>query len=144
VHFAVAGFIDITEDNENDIELLRSLISLNGGVIDDEVSVQTRYLIEGTAPDAAGGGAGTDTEKADFSAKVAAASEIGVDRLSVDKFLSLMGWRADVESVTLGRGVAKRVGTTEETTEEAPPAAGEEAAPEFRRRTPPRGTDGAF
>ncbi|MCU0960978.1 MAG: hypothetical protein MUF48_12810 [Pirellulaceae bacterium] len=144
VHFAIAGFIDITGDNKSDIDLLASLISLNGGVIDDEVSVQTRYLIEGTPPDAAGGGAATDAEKADFSAKVAAASEIGVDRLSVDKFLSLMGWRADVESVTLGRGVAKRVGGAEETTEESPPAAGEGAAPEFRPRTPPRGTDGAF
>lgn len=144
VHFAIAGFIDITGDNQDDIELLKSLISLNGGVIDDVVSVQTRYLIEGTAPDAAGGGAATDAEKADFTAKVSAANEIGVDRLSVDKFLSLMGWRADVKSVTLGRGMAKKIGATEEPSEETASAAEKDAAPAFRPRTPPRGKDGAF
>lgn len=145
VHFAVAGAVDITGDGQNDLELLQSLISLNGGVIDDDVSVQTRYLIEGTPPDVAVSGTGTaatDAEKADFTAKITAANEIGVDRLSIDKFLSLMGWRADVESVTLGRGETKRIG--QETAEGSSPAAGEDATPAFRRRTPPRGTDGAF
>lgn len=146
VRFAVAGFIDLTGDGQSDIGLLKSLISLNGGVIDDEVTVQTRYLIEGEAPDVAGGSAATDIEKADFSAKVAKANEIGVDRLNVDKFLSLMGWRADVESATLGRGIAQHVGKEEEgATQSPPPAApGADATPAFRKRTPPRGADGAF
>ena len=103
IHFAIAGFIDITGDNKDDLELLKSLIDLNGGVVDEEVTVQTRYVVQGEDRGTGEGGAATDAERAAFNAKVTAAIEIGVDRLSVDKLLSLMGWRADVKSVTLGR-----------------------------------------
>ena len=47
IHFAIAGFIDITDSGQNDIGLLTRLIELNGGVVDDTVTVQTRYLVQG-------------------------------------------------------------------------------------------------
>ena len=49
----------------------------------------------------------SDPERAAFNAKITAAGEIGVDRLSVDKLLRLMGWKADVKSVMLGSGTAR-------------------------------------
>ena len=103
IHFAIAGLVDITGNKKNDMELLQNLISINGGVLDDEVTVQTRYLIQGEnvgeGPDGP-----SNADKADFTKKITAATEIGVDRLSVEKLLNLMGWRAEVKSITLGRG----------------------------------------
>ncbi len=135
IHFALTGFIDITDSGQNDVALLTKLIELNGGTVDDTVTVQTRYLVQGENRSQTATGE-TDTEmKDDFDTKLAAAVEIGVDRLSPEKLLALMGWRADVTTVTLGTGKAADVeGATltepEDTT--------------FRKRTPPRGTDGAF
>ncbi len=68
-----------------------------------------------------------------------AAVEIGVDRLSPDKLLSLMGWRADVKTITLGTGSAAPVEGAKTNAAEEP-----EGAPAFRKRAPPRGKDGAF
>ncbi len=146
IHFAIAGFIDMTDDNKDDVELLKSLISLNGGAIDDEVTVQTRYLIQGENRGTGDQGAATDAENADFNAKITAATEIGVDRLSVDKLLSLMGWRADVKTVTLGSGDSEPItGQPKQPAAAAAAGAAGDAVPEFRKRTPPaRGSDGAF
>ena len=88
----------------------------------------------------------SDAEQADYNAKITAAAEIGVDRLSVDKLLSLMGWRADVKSVMLGSGTSANATAPPKKTPAAAGAAKptDNAAPAFRKRTPPRGTDGAF
>lgn len=137
VHFAVAGLIDITGNGRSDLDLLKALIAINGGVLDDEVSVQTRYLIEGEnrgeGPDATA----SAEQQADFNRKIVTATQIGVSRLSVDKLLSLMGWRADVEAVRIGSGL----GEIEIDRQDREAGAAE---PAFRPRTPPRGTDGAF
>ncbi len=134
VHIAITGFVDLTGDGQSDLEMLKALITANGGIVDDVVTPETRYLVAGEAKGTDMGGAMTGPEKDDFNTKIRAAGEIGVDRLSVDKLLSLMGWRADVKSVVLGTGTAA--------VEAGPEPA---AAPEFRPRTPPaRGADGAF
>ncbi len=135
IHFAITGFIDITGSDQNDADLLTKLIELNGGVVDDEVSVETRYLVQGENRTETATGDPDNEMKDDFDKKLAAAVEIGVDRLSPDKLLALMGWRADVTTVTLGTGKAADV----------PGAKKETPADErFRKRTPPRGKDGAF
>jgi hypothetical protein len=130
IHFAIAGFIDITGSGRDETDLLKRLIELNGGIVDDTVTVQTRYLIQGEDRDVQDDrGAGVSD---DFKAKLDAATEIGVDRLSVQKLLTMMGWRANVTTVTIGSGESVK-----------PDAAAEEDSP-FRKRTPPRGTNGAF
>ena len=96
IHFAAAGFVDITGDGRPDMELLENLIRINGGQLDPEVTVQTRYLIQGEDRGAGIEGEPTGDERADFTSKIRMAEQIGVDRLSVDKLLTLMGWRADV------------------------------------------------
>jgi hypothetical protein len=134
LHFAIAGFIDITGSGQNDADLLKRLIELNGGVVDEDVSVQTRYLIQGENRGEGPDGAGADPN---FDKLLSDAVEIGVDRLSVDKLLALMGWRADVRTVKLGSGTAYELPQQGEEADE------EDASP-FRKRTPPRGPDGAF
>jgi len=148
IHFAIAGFVDLTNDGLSDLEMLKNLIAANGAKVDDQVTVQTRYLIEGASTGSGEEGAMTPEEEADWNAKIKAAGEIGVDRLSIDKLLALMGWRADVKSVMLGTGQEREAESPSATP--APPAAGApaepaKAAPEFRPRKPPaRGDDGAF
>ena len=69
VHFALVGFMDINGDHVSDRALVRNIITMNGGVIDAElsddgkptgaISVETRYLVTGEKPTekaAVGGG----------------------------------------------------------------------------------------
>ena len=84
--FALAGFMDIDGDGLSDRELIRNLITSNGGIIDaelddkgqrtgGELSVKTRYLVLGEPPTdrTAAGGAGIGA----FSEIVREASEFG-------------------------------------------------------------------
>ncbi len=138
IHFAIAGYVDITGSGHNDVKLLTKLIELNGGVVDPTVSVNTRYLIQGEDRSESPTGEVDQSQKDDYQEKLKAAIEIGVDRLSPDKLLNLMGWRADVKTLTLGSGDAVAgAGSQAEGKKE-------EKASAFRKRTPPRGTDGAF
>jgi hypothetical protein len=136
VHFAITGFIDMTGSGQNEADLLRRLLELNGGVVDDTVTVQTRYLVQGENRGETPDGEPTQEDKDDFQAKLNAAVEIGVDRVSVDKLLALMGWKADVTTVTLGSGSSSAAA--------AEAGAGEGQESPFRKRTPPRGDSGAF
>ncbi len=139
IHFAIAGVIDISGSGRNDIDLLTQLIELNGGIVDDTVTVQTNYVVQGENRAESVTGEVDQAQKDDFEAKLKAAVEIGVDRLSPEKLLNLMGWRADVKTITLGSGKAAATpGARTEAAEQ--PADGTE----FRKRSPPRGTDGAF
>jgi hypothetical protein len=140
LRFAVAGLIDITGNNKSDLDLLKSLIDINGGVLDDEVTVQTRFLIQGENRAEGPEGVLTSEQQAEFERKVMTATQIGVSRLSVDRLLSLMGWRADMETVRIGTGV----GEIEIDRQEKEPGATSENGAAFRPRTPPRGTNGAF
>ncbi|MBM4092301.1 MAG: hypothetical protein FJ276_23165 [Planctomycetes bacterium] len=132
IHFAVAGFVDVTGDGRPDMELLENLIRINGGQLAPEVTVQTRYLIQGEDRGEGIDGEPTGEERADFTSKIRMAEQIGVDRLSVDKLLTLMGWRADVRALTLGRGVG-----------EAAEVVPEKQSP-FGEKTSPEGTDSPF
>jgi hypothetical protein len=150
VHLAITGFVDLTQDGQSDLDMLKTLIAANGGIVDDAVTVQTRYLVEGEPKGTGDEGEMTGPEKDDFNTKIKAAGEIGVDRLSVDKLLAMMGWRADVKSIVLGTGKSTVAGGAPAGAKTpagaaVPSDAANPAAPEFRKRTPPaRGTDGAF
>jgi hypothetical protein len=139
IHFAIAGYIDITGSGHNDADLLTKLIELNGGVVDNSVSVQTRYLIQGENRAESPTGDVDQAQKDKYEQMLKAAVEIGVDRLSPEKLLNLMGWRADVKTITLGTGAAEAAPAAK-TGAAKPP----EGAPAFRKRAPPRGKEGAF
>ena len=62
LHFALTGVIDVDGDGRSDLQMIRDLVELNGGVVDaylgedgkvnGEISVGTRYLVLGKFPDA--------------------------------------------------------------------------------------------
>jgi hypothetical protein len=139
VRFALAGFIDIDGDGRSDQSLVRNLITMNGGIIDAEVgedgrpqgtmTVDTRYLVLGQRP----------TEKnapevtAAYTTMIGRAQEVGVEQISVDKLLGMMGYVGKVGTVGMGDR-ATSSGVT-------PPSTGST----FRERTPPpRGKSGAY
>ncbi|MGD0518683.1 MAG: hypothetical protein ABSA26_14205 [Thermoguttaceae bacterium] len=109
-HFAIAGFMDINGDGKNNLELLRTLIKLNGGVIDcdvdekgkikGEISVQTRYLVLGEEPSAKGdpnGGAAYTKIKDE-------AESLGIQKISLSDMLERMGYKPRSHLVNFGGG----------------------------------------
>ena len=114
--FGFAGLIDIDGDGESDRQKLRDIVAVNGGVIDadideagnpiGELTIKTRYLIVGTTPrvtDEADRevGEGVDADEREklnavvreFSDLYKQAQRFSVERISVEKFLALIGWR---------------------------------------------------
>ena len=161
LHFGLAGLLDIDGDNESDIETIRNIISLNGGIIDAEVdengnqkgelSMQTRFLIVGLKPGEMEqwGQDDEDEENAKLSEKdrerFSAAAETfqqifgqaqhySVERISLDEFLDLMGWHPAEKVTKLGT-----FSRTDNLGEENNESDG------FRERQPPtRSENGAF
>lgn len=108
LHFALAGLLDINGDHKTDADRVKALIGHNGGIIDAEVTevgartgkitVETRYLVVGERP--------TDTSdptalKA-YSDLIKEAETYGIEKISVDKLLSMMGYRPETITTPLG------------------------------------------
>jgi hypothetical protein len=109
IHFAMAGKMDIDGDGLDDYERVRSIIQLNGGVIDAELrpdgsregrlSVNTRYLVLGDRPD--------DTDRdnakllAEFTNITTEITRYGIDVIPIQKLLALMGWKSEEKTVEL-------------------------------------------
>jgi hypothetical protein len=139
VHFALAMKMDINKDGIDDYEMVKNIIQMNGGVIDAEVrpdgtrvgnlTVGTRYVVEGERPSELTSG---ELNKA-YVAFEGERQRLNVEQISVDKLLSLMGWRAESRTVELGGARAgggfrtRAPGKTQPATSAA--AAGESAAP---------------
>ncbi len=106
-HFALAGRMDIDGDGDSDRQMIHDLIVLNGGMIDAEVdeegtktgdlSVDTKYLVEGDKPDAAGKALDA------YSAIITEAQKLGVKTIHVHEFLNYMGYRGQERTVNLGQ-----------------------------------------
>jgi hypothetical protein len=139
LRFALAGIIDIDGDGQNDMQLARELIELNGGVVDayvndqgeavGEITANTRYLVLGDYPEAATQVALQEPwEKMHQEARA-----VGVETITLTEFLGQMGYRPQDRSVRLGSGASAR---------DFPARARNGrsgAASQFRRRTPNRG-----
>ena len=107
--FALAGLIDIDKDGKSDQTKVKSLITLNGGVIDAELledgSVAgkmtggTRYLVKGDSP----------TDKTNqkviegFTAMTGEATRLGIETISLDTLLDRMGYAPDNRVVPMSR-----------------------------------------
>jgi hypothetical protein len=109
-HFALAGFMDINGDGKNNLQLLRDLIKLNGGVVDcdvdekgkvnGEISVETRYLVLGDKPSEKGDAAGL----AAYSKIRGDAENLGIQKISVGDLLERMGYKPQSHLVNFGGG----------------------------------------
>lgn len=107
VHFALAGILDVDGDGRSDRELVLNLITSNGGEVDAEVNEageatgqitsSTRYLVLGDAP--------TDRKALEAWSKIIKdAEQLGVERMQMKRFLTLMGYERAVRSIPLGVG----------------------------------------
>jgi hypothetical protein len=109
VGFAIAGVIDLDGDGRDDLQELKTVISLNNGkvdalpgkdgTIDGEMTVDTRFLILGEYPEGARGG---DGQRLAWDQMNEAADRLGIETVALDEFLTLMGWKPDRRTVDLG------------------------------------------
>jgi hypothetical protein len=121
VHFALAMKMDINKDRVDDYEMVKNIILMNGGVIDAElradgtrvgdITVNTRYFVQGERPSEATSQKVLDQFK-EFDKE---RERSGVEKIPVEKLLSLMGWKAEERTLEL---------------------AGNRAGGDFRKRTP--------
>jgi hypothetical protein len=109
LRFALAGLMDINGDENSDRSEVRNLILANNGLIDADVdengnrtgrlSINTRYLVLGTRPTEK---AGNEAIQA-YSNMQKEAYDLGIEKISLEKLLDMMGYQGTVRSVTLGR-----------------------------------------
>jgi hypothetical protein len=114
LHFALTGIIDLDGNGQSDMQLARNLIELNGGVVDaylsdegvveGEITANTRYLVLGDVPELA-----TQTKLNDgYNLMGKAASSLGVEKINIVEFLSQMGYKPQDRTVPLGAGATAR------------------------------------
>ncbi|MBC8350510.1 MAG: hypothetical protein H8E66_00895 [Planctomycetes bacterium] len=108
VRFALVGFMDIDGDGRSDRDLVRNIVTMGGGHIDAEVhddgvsegelSANTRYLVRGTPRD----GSDTKVLTADGNL-IGAAEDLGVQEINLHMLLDLMGYKAEIRTIGLGK-----------------------------------------
>jgi hypothetical protein len=107
----MAGQMDIDNDARDQRQLVRDLITMNGGVIDAEISEKggkvigeltptTRYLVLGTAPDAKS----SKEALAAYSKLIGDADKLNVEKISVAELLNRMGWKSPAKVLSYGLG----------------------------------------
>ncbi|HUY32137.1 MAG TPA: hypothetical protein VMV69_05105 [Pirellulales bacterium] len=106
--FGIVGKIDMNGDGEDDREMIVDLIHMAGGRVDAQVdpktdkqegnlNIHTRYLILGDQPD--------DAKLGDSSAYTKIqreADQLGVQIITVDKFLDHVGWKDQKQTLIFG------------------------------------------
>jgi hypothetical protein len=108
LHFALNGVIDVDGDGKSDLQMIRDLVELNGGVVDaylgedgkvnGEITVNTRYLVMGKFPEAA---TQTGMQKG-WQQLIDDGKTNGVEVIKLDKFLNQIGYTAGNRTVQLG------------------------------------------
>ncbi len=110
VGFAITGTIDFNGDDKSDLEELNRIIALNNGKVDaqpgeggqviGEMTVDTRYLILGEFPDSAL--KDSEAQRQAWAKMNESADRLGIETISLDEFLTLMGWKVELRTVALG------------------------------------------
>ncbi len=110
-HFALAGRMDIDKDGKSDLQRVRDLIVVNGGIIDEEVgdddqktgqmSINTKYLVLGEPTIVEG-------KTKNYSDAQSEAQLLGVKTIKLDEFLNYLGYKAEDRTVNLGKGAQAR------------------------------------
>lgn len=99
LRFGLTGFIDLDDDGVSDLQRAKDLIAVNGGKvdvsleedgsIDGEMTVQTRYLVLGEAPDTPS----KASYREGFQTMSKKAANLGVETITLPEFLDRMGYR---------------------------------------------------
>ena len=132
--FALAGLLDINGDGRSDLDKVRHIITMNGGVVDcyynakgeqvGNISIDTQFLVLGEAPDERGNPKLTTA----YSLMVQEAGRSGsTKKISLDDLLNRMGHK---------KGTATGSGGT------SPKSTG--SGSRFKSRRPPVRSNGAY
>ncbi len=110
-HFALAGRMDIDKDEKSDLDRVRELVLLNGGIIDEEIgdddsktgqmTVNTKYLVLGDPP-------AQESKSKNYGDIQSEAQLLGVKTMKLDEFLNYLGYKPEDRTVNLGRGAQSR------------------------------------
>ena len=143
VGFAITGFIDFDDDGKSDLKQLQDIIRINNGRVDSvlsdafkvegEMTVHTRYLILGEYSDDP---IKSEPVRTGWDAMSEQADTLGVDTITMEEFLSLMGWHPGSRTVKLGRGARPDDFKARHPRDDLPPNTGTTSSDKFRKRTP--------
>jgi hypothetical protein len=107
IHFALAMKMDINKDGVDDYDLVRSIILMNGGVIDAElrpdgtrsgnIDPNTRYFVVGERPNEMT----TKDVLNKFNAFDQERANLSIPKIQVKELLAMMGWKAEERTVEL-------------------------------------------
>jgi hypothetical protein len=107
IRFAIAGIMDVDGDGKDDYDLVRNLITLNGGVIDaelkpdgtrvGEITASTRYFVIGKQPDETS----SEAARSQYIKMYEETQRLGIDQLPLAKLLTMMGWKPEERTVQL-------------------------------------------
>jgi hypothetical protein len=108
--FALVGLLDINGDGKSDLAKVKSIIAMNGGIVDAELteegiisgkmSLETKYLVKGDRP----------TDKSDqkmldgYSRMMDEATRLGIEPMSLSMLLDRMGYMENRSTVPLSSG----------------------------------------
>lgn len=146
-HFALVGFMDIDNDEVDDREKIKDMIAINGGTVDAELTatgellgkmdLNTRYIVVGDEP----------TDYADkYGGMRDDAIDLGIEILTLDKFLDHVGFTGVTRIVPFGRRARPEdfMNVPREEGARVNSANGGATSGLFRKRTPPgRGAGGS-
>ncbi len=148
-HFALAGIMDVTGDGRSDLHIVRNLIIMSGGVVDCEIneigkqigtmSVGTRYLVLGKAPDEKSNAA----FRTSYSRLIGDANRLGIKKISLAELLQKMGWKNQSPVVRFGSG-ANPNDFRAKPPDGIPRSSGGSVSELFKPRRPPAGRGSTY
>ena len=112
IGFAITGIVDLNNNGSSDLQQLERIIQLNNGKIDavpdgkggiqGEMTVDTRYLILGKHPE--DGRESSNNARLAYQNMSAEAETLNIEVITLDDFLSLMGWASEHRAIKIGKG----------------------------------------
>ena len=104
VGFGIVGFIDLDGNGSEDLESLKRIIATSGGKVDaapgsdGKLNVDTRFVIAGADPTTGG----KQEYLAHWQSTTDDAASLGIEVISLDQFLDLIGWKPHAGTTQLG------------------------------------------
>ena len=112
VGFAITGLVDLNGDGSSDLDQLKRIIQLNDGKVDavpdgkgameGSMTVDTRYLVLGKYPE--GTRDTSEFDRQSYQKMTGEADTLNIEVISLDDFLSLIGWVSEHRAVKIGPG----------------------------------------
>ena len=111
-HFALAGFNEADGEGRYNVQFIKDLIDLNGGVVDcyldekgkrvGDMTVKTRFLVIGEPPSEKGSSEVLNA----YTKMLKDAEQLGAQKIQLSDLLHRMGWKKPSPILHYGRGAS--------------------------------------